>query len=60
MTARWLVLMLAFSTTIAGAQAPQAARPAEGPRLRLRSGAFSDGAMIPLQFTCYAEGGKSV
>ena len=60
MAARWLILMLAFSTTIAGAQAPQAARPPEGPRLRLRSSGFSDGAMMPLQFTCYAEGGKSV
>ena len=60
MTARWLVFMLALGTTIAGAQAPQAPRPPEGPRLRLRSAGFSDGAMMPLQFTCYAEGGKSV
>jgi len=62
MTARWLVLMLTFSTTIVAAQAPpaQAPRPPEGPRLRLRSAGFADGTMMPLQFTCYAEGGKSV
>jgi Raf kinase inhibitor-like YbhB/YbcL family protein len=42
-----------------GAQAPAARKP-ESPRLRLSTPAFRDGAMIPLQFTCYAEGGKSV
>jgi Raf kinase inhibitor-like YbhB/YbcL family protein len=60
MTARWIVLMLALGTTVAAAQAPQAARPPEGPRLRLRSTGFADGALMPLQFTCYAEGGMSV
>ena len=60
MTARWLVLMLALGTTVAAAQAPQAARPPEGPRLRLRSTGFADGALMPLQFTCYADGGMSV
>jgi Raf kinase inhibitor-like YbhB/YbcL family protein len=34
-----------------GARAPQP------PRLRLTSPAFRDGAGLPLQFTCYAEGG---
>ena len=60
MTARSLVLMLALGTTVAAAQAPQAARPPEGPRLRLRSTGFADGALMPLQFTCYADGGMSV
>jgi Raf kinase inhibitor-like YbhB/YbcL family protein len=60
MTARWIVLMLALGTTVAAAQAPQAARPPEGPRLRLRSTGFADGALMPLQITCYAEGGMSV
>ena len=60
MTARSLMLMLALGTTVAAAQAPQAARPPEGPRLRLRSTGFADGALMPLQFTCYAEGGMSV
>jgi Raf kinase inhibitor-like YbhB/YbcL family protein len=62
MTARWLVLVLvlALGSTLGAAQAPPAARPPEGPRLRLTSPGFSDGAAMPLQFTCYAEGGKSV
>jgi Raf kinase inhibitor-like YbhB/YbcL family protein len=47
--------------TIAGqAPAPQAARAPESPRLRLRSPAFSDAGPLPLQFTCYADGGKYV
>ena len=48
-----------FATDDQAAQ-PPAARPPESPRLRLSTPAFRDGAMIPLQFTCYAEGGKSV
>ena len=60
MTARWLGFFLAFGTALAAAQAPQGARPPEGPRLRLKSTAFNDGAMIPLQFTCYVEGGKGI
>ena len=67
MIARYLVLMLALGSTLAaqapqgGAPAPQnspAARPAQPPRLRLRSTGFADGALLPLQFTCYVEGGK--
>lgn len=60
MTVRTLVLLVALGTTLTAAQAPQANRPPEGPRLRLRSTGFADGALLPLQFTCYAEGGKSV
>jgi Raf kinase inhibitor-like YbhB/YbcL family protein len=40
--------------------APQAPRAPEEPRLKLRSPAFSDAGPLPLQFTCYAEGGAFV
>jgi Raf kinase inhibitor-like YbhB/YbcL family protein len=55
-----LGLAVVLGSTLVTAQAPQGTRPPESPRLRLRSAGFNDGAMIPLQFTCYAEGGKSV
>ena len=58
MTTRWLAAILAMSAVAVHAQQP-AARPPESPRLRLSSPAFSDGATLPLQFTCYADGGKS-
>src|SRR5688572_7038075 len=44
----------------APAAAPQAPRAPEEPRLKLRSTAFSDAGPLPLQFTCYADGGKYV
>jgi Raf kinase inhibitor-like YbhB/YbcL family protein len=45
----------------AGAQQqPAAPRAPEAPRLQLKSPAFGDAAQLPLQYTCYAEGGKTV
>ena len=44
----------------AGAQQPQAPRAPEGPRLKLKSPAFSDAGQLPLQYSCYAEGGKTI
>src|SRR5688572_7349630 len=35
-------------------------RPAEPARLRLSSSGFKDGSPLPWQYSCYAEGGKSV
>jgi hypothetical protein len=61
MSARWLAVLLPFACTIASIAAPQAqqtARPPEEPRLRLTSGAFADGAPLPLGFSCYAAGAK--
>jgi Raf kinase inhibitor-like YbhB/YbcL family protein len=55
MNVRWLVCVLAFGGAVAAAQE----RPAQ-PRLRLTIPSFSDGGRIPLQFTCYAEGGKTI
>jgi Raf kinase inhibitor-like YbhB/YbcL family protein len=40
------------------AAAPPAPRPPEEARLRLQSTAFRDAGPLPLQFSCYAEGGK--
>jgi hypothetical protein len=52
--------ILAFGAVIVTAQSQQTpqqgARAPQPPRLRLTSPAFRDGASLPLQFTCYAEG----
>ena len=52
--------ILAFGAVLVTAQSqqapPQGARTPQPPRLRLTSPAFRDGAGLPLQFTCYAEG----
>jgi Raf kinase inhibitor-like YbhB/YbcL family protein len=69
MTARWLGVTIVVGwaigsavTTLAG-QAPAggaqpAARAPEQPRLKLRSNAFTDAGPLPLQYSCYADGGK--
>lgn len=53
--------ILAFGAIILTAQSQpaqqQGARAPQPPRLRLTSPAFRDGVSLPLQFTCYAEGG---
>ena len=52
--------ILAFGAVVLTAQSQQTpqqgARAAQPPRLRLTSPTFRDGAGLPLQFTCYAEG----
>lgn len=60
MRTRWLagVLLLLCTIAVAAQQPQQGARPPESPRLRLTSSAFSDGASLPLGFSCYAEDGK--
>ena len=65
MNVRWLVLVLAFGGAVVAAQAPPGgqaagAARAQSPRLRLTIPSFSDAGPIPLQFTCYAEGGKVI
>lgn len=71
MTARWLSVVLLCGWTagaVVAMQAQQAApagqqpaaRAPEPARLRLRSTGFSDAGSLPLQFTCYADGGKYV
>ena len=55
-----LMLVLIGAVTAAGAQQAQAPRAPEAPRLQLKSPAFSDAAQLPLQYTCYAEGGKTI
>ena len=60
MLGRLLVFLLTFGAITATAQQPTAvapvARTPQPPRLRLTSPGFADGASLPLQFTCYAEG----
>jgi Raf kinase inhibitor-like YbhB/YbcL family protein len=62
MTFRYIGVMLLFSGALVVAQAPQTppARAPETPRLKLTSAGFADGGMLPIAFTCYAEGGKSM
>jgi hypothetical protein len=65
MNVRWLVVFLALGGAVAavletsGAQTATAARVQE-PRLRLTIPSFSDAGPIPLQFTCYADGGTAM
>ena len=64
MIGRLLVFVIAFGaislTAQTAQQGPQpvapVARAPQPPRLRLTSPGFRDGASLPLQFTCYAEG----
>ncbi|HZM92292.1 MAG TPA: hypothetical protein VFB92_02690, partial [Vicinamibacterales bacterium] len=63
MIARVLGFLLVFAAVTATAYTQQPAQPAgarvpQPPRLRLTSAGFRDGASLPLQFTCYAEGGN--
>jgi Raf kinase inhibitor-like YbhB/YbcL family protein len=67
MSARRLSTILLFGSLFASAPmvsaqqaAPQAGgRPPRGPRLKLRTNAFSDAGPLPLKYSCYAEGGES-
>jgi Raf kinase inhibitor-like YbhB/YbcL family protein len=56
-----LALGVMAATLPAQQQTPAApaARTPQPPRLRLASPAFRDGTSLPLQFTCYAEGGSN-
>jgi Raf kinase inhibitor-like YbhB/YbcL family protein len=65
MNVRWLVIVLAFFGAVAAAPEPSqgqtaAAAGVQRPRLRLTIPSFSDAGPIPLQFTCYADGGKAM
>ena len=63
MNVRALVLVLALGGAVAAAQEPpreQAAERVQSARLRLTIPSFSDGGPIPLQFTCYAAGRKTM
>ena len=63
MKVRWLVFVLAFGGAIAAVpeqtegQTAGAAR-VQDPRLHLTIPSFSDAGPIPLQYTCYADGGN--
>lgn len=54
----WTIGIIQAQQAPAGRGQPPAARPPEAPRLKLTSPAFSDGAPLPLTFSCYADGGK--
>jgi Raf kinase inhibitor-like YbhB/YbcL family protein len=55
-----LILVVAGAAGAAAQQQPAAPRAPEVPRLQLKSPAFGDAAQLPLQYTCYADGGKTV
>src|SRR5262245_18421856 len=63
MRARSLVIAVLFASAAVTIHAQReggaAPRPPEAPRLRLKSPAFSDAGALPLQHTCYADGGKT-
>ena len=65
MNLRRLACVLALGAAVLTAEARPSGQAAEAPRvqsprLRLTIPSFSDGATIPLQFTCYAAGGKVI
>jgi hypothetical protein len=65
MNVRWLVFVLAFGGAVAAAQERPREQAAEASRvqrarLRLTIPSFRDAGPIPLQFTCYADGGKAM
>jgi len=65
MNLRWLVFVLAFGGAMIAVpeqsegQTAEAART-QSPRLRLTTPSFSDAGSIPLEFTCYADGGMDM
>jgi Raf kinase inhibitor-like YbhB/YbcL family protein len=54
-----VAVLFACAAVTIHAQREGGARPPEAPRLRLKSPAFSDAGALPLQHTCYADGGKT-
>jgi len=61
----WLLFVLALGSALAIASGKSEAQPAgaarvQNPRLKLTIPSFSDAGMIPLQYTCYAEGGTAM
>ena len=65
MNVRWLVFVLAFGGAVAAAPEQSLGQTAgagrvQGARLRLTIPSFSDAGPIPIQFTCYADGGKAM
>lgn len=62
---RWLGFVLAFGCAVVVAQERPRGQAAEAPRvqsprLRMTIPSFNDAGPIPLQYTCYAEGGKTI
>jgi len=53
------LFLLVYGVFVAAQQPQEAPRP-QPPRLHITSPAFPDGASLPLMFSCYAEGGKSM
>ena len=65
MNVRCLVLALAFGAAVSGVPGPAEGQTAgaarvQSPRLKLTIPSFSDAGPIPLQFTCYADGGTAM